>query len=198
MDITNRILKTENVKWKELLPIQGKNFKELNEASYLKLKHSIKANSFIAPFAVWQAKDGKIYTLDGVHRCRVLLDLENEGVVIPVTLPANFIDAKDRKEAAKLLLVYSSAYAKVTDEGLYEFLNIEGLDFDELKLEIDISDLDLDKFEDGYMKNENTTEKGLELNRVFNVVIDCKDETEQQEQYEKLTGMGIVCRVLTL
>jgi hypothetical protein len=158
MNIENRILKTENVKWKELLPIQGKNFKELSEASYLKLKHSMKENQFIAPFAVWQAKDGKIYTLDGVHRCRVLLDLENEGVVIPVTLPANFIDAKDRKEAAKLLLVYSSAYAKVTDEGLYEFLNLEGLDFDELKLETDIPDMDLERFEKGYMPENKEKE----------------------------------------
>jgi hypothetical protein len=132
MNIENRILKTENVKWKELLPIQGKNFKELSEASYLKLKHSMKENQFIAPFAVWQAKDGKIYTLDGVHRCRVLLDLENEGISVPVILPANFIDAKDRKEAAKLLLVYSSAYAKVTDEGLidrYENIALAGFNY---------------------------------------------------------------------
>ena len=149
--ISNRILKSEPVKWKELLPIQGKNFKELSEASYLKLKHSMKENQFIAPFAVWQAKDGKIYTLDGVHRCRVLLDLENEGMIVPVILPANFIDAKDRREAAKLLLVYSSAYAKVTDDGLYEFLELEGLNFDELNLDIELDilhtkqEIDLEK-----------------------------------------------------
>jgi hypothetical protein len=174
--ITNRILKTEPVDWKTLLPIQGEKFKELSKESYLKLKHSLKQNKFVAPFAIWQAPNGKLYTLDGVHRCKVLLDLQNEGVEIPVMLPANFIDAQDRKEAAKLLLVYSSAYARTTDEGLYEFINLEGLDFDELKLEIDISDLDMEKFEAGWMKD----------------VGDKFDFTKLDEENESLEGSQFV------
>ncbi len=196
--ITNRILKTEPIEWKKLLPIQGEKFKELSKESYLKLKHSLKQNKFVAPFAIWQDTDGKQYTLDGVHRCKVLLDLENEGVEIPVMLPANFIDAHDRKEAAKLLLVYSSAYASVTPEGLYEFLHIEGLDFDELKLEIDISDLDMEKFESGWMKDGSSNGDGnASLDKIYQVVIDCENEGEQESVYNNLKESH-KCRLLTL
>lgn len=32
----------------------------------------------------------------------------------------------------------------------------------------------------------------------YQVVVDCKDEAEQKEIYDKLTAQGIVCKVLTL
>jgi len=143
----------DKVRWRELKPIQPENFKELSKQSYDKLRQSLIKNNFIAPFAVWQNKE-EIYTIDGVHRQKVLLMLEADGVEVPETLDAVFIDCKSRKEAAKLLLVYSSAYARTTDEGLYEFLNQEMLNFDELKLEIDMPDIDLGRFEKGYLKEE--------------------------------------------
>jgi hypothetical protein len=138
--IKNRILKTEEVEWKKLKNIQAPNFKELTKEAYEKLKQSIVKNDYVMPLAVWQ--DGKdIYLIDGVHRLRVMTELEKEGVELPKKLPANFLDCKNRKEAAKLVLVYSSIYASVTNEGLYEFINLEGLNFDDLKLEIDIPEL---------------------------------------------------------
>jgi len=146
-EIKSKILKTENVNWKKLKPIQPENFKELPAESYKKLKNSLIKNQFIAPFAVWQDKDGAIYTIDGIHRQRILNELEKDGFDVHEALPANFIECKNRKEAAKLLLVYSSAYAKTTQEGLTDFLDLEGLDFQELKAEIDIPTIDLDKFE---------------------------------------------------
>lgn len=146
-EIKSKIVKTENVNWKKLKPIQPENFKELPAESYKKLKNSLIKNQFIAPFAVWQDKDGAIYTIDGIHRQRILNELEKDGFDVHEALPANFIECKNRKEAAKLLLVYSSAYAKTTTEGLTDFLDLEGLDFQELKAEIDIPTIDLDKFE---------------------------------------------------
>ena len=71
--------------------------------------------------------------IDGVHRYKVLELLENENYKIPAKLPCTFIKCKDKKEASKLVLIYSYIYAKIQDEGLYEFLNIENLDLNELK-----------------------------------------------------------------
>src|SRR3990167_6169592 len=115
-EVKSRILKTENVRWKDLKVIQPSGFKDLSKDAYAKLRQSIIANNFIDPFKVWQ-------------KC------------------------EDRKEAAKLVLVYSSIYARTTEEGLYQFLNDEKLDFDGLKLEIDLPNIDLDDFEIGWMKD---------------------------------------------
>jgi hypothetical protein len=138
MEITSKIIKTENIKWKNLEWLQG-NLKDIPKTAFQKLKQSIVKNQFIQPFNVWE--NGKLWCLDGHHRLKALQELEKEGHTIPDTLPANFIKCKDKKEAAKLVLVYSSIYARTTDEGLYEFINVEGLDYDELKKEIDLPDM---------------------------------------------------------
>lgn len=164
--ITSKIVKTAPVNWKKLKPIQGEKFKDLSAESYKKLKTSLIKNNFIAPFAVWQDKDKAIYTIDGVHRQRVLTELESEGYDVPEALPANFIECKNRKEAAKMLLVYSSAYARTTESGLAEFLDLEGLNLIDLSDEIELSDFDIKKFlKDNGLKNlgESTYSQKIEI-----------------------------------
>ena len=52
-----------------------------------------------------------------------------------------FIDCVDKKEASKLVLVFSSAYAKVTQQGLQEFISFYELDLPDLLKEISIPEL---------------------------------------------------------
>jgi hypothetical protein len=147
MKIENKIIKTELFKWRDLIPLQPKNFKELSKANYEKLKTSIINNNFVMSFTVWDSGAG-VFIIDGVHRFKVLDLLEKEGAEIPELLPCTFIQCENKKEASKLVLIYSSIYAKTQDEGLYEFLNLEGLDFEALKIEIDIPNIDWRYFED--------------------------------------------------
>jgi hypothetical protein len=58
--------------------------------------------------------------------------MAEEGYEIP-PLPCALIEAKNRKEAAEKILLISSQYGRVTDEGLYEFLSTNELDFGELE-----------------------------------------------------------------
>jgi len=156
-NIKNKILKTELVNWQELSFLQNNNFKELKKDDWQKLRNSIIKNNFVQVFNVWQ--DGeKLYCLDGYHRIKVLNELKKEGYNIPEKLPANFIDCKDKKEASKLVLTYSSVYAKITDDGLYEFISNNELDFDDLKIDVNIPEIDLDYFEKGYFDKEKTKE----------------------------------------
>jgi len=148
MEIRNRIIKTEPIRWRKLEWLQG-NLKTLSRQSFERLKQSLVKNSFVQPFNVWE--DGMLWCLDGHHRKRAMEELEKEGYAIPDCLPANFIDCKDMKEAKKLLLVYSSIYARISEESLYEFLHTEQLDFDAVKLEIDLPDISMPKFEAGWM-----------------------------------------------
>ncbi len=147
--IENRIIKTDLIGWKRLEWLQNPNLKEMSKDSFLRLKNSLKMNNFIMPFNVWE-DDGRVWILDGHHRKKALEEIEKEGIQIPDELPANFINCRNRKEAVKLILVYSSIYANVTSDGLYELINTEGLDFGDIKMDIDLPEINFDKFEKEY------------------------------------------------
>lgn len=145
--INSRIQKTDLVAWRTLSYLQQDDFKELSTEDRTKLKTSLVANHFIQPFYVWLSPDGILYCLDGRHRTLILEELVEEGAVVPAELPAVYIDCADMKEAAKLVLVFSSAYARVTQQGLFDFLTLNDLDWRELREEVSISSLSVDRFE---------------------------------------------------
>lgn len=155
--IASRVLKTELINWRELQFIQQDNFKEWVNNGSEKLIESILKYQFIDPFKVWQ-HNGVNYCLDGRHR---FLDLEKvieSGKEVPELLPATFIDCRNMKEAAELVLVYSSAYARITQQGLLDFVNNFDLDFPDLQSIMNIQDFDAIEFEGLLNKNENNSE----------------------------------------
>ena len=95
-----------------LEPFQG-DLKELSKREYAKLKKSLLDNGIIVPFFVWK-ETGKI--LDGHQRERVFL---NEGWLMDV--PVIYISADSEQDAKQKLLVISSQYGRVTQEGWDEF-----------------------------------------------------------------------------
>lgn len=139
-EITDKIIKSDFVNWRKLEILQPKGFKELSKPAYQKLRNSIIENNFVESFKVWE--NDKIYCLDGVHRCKVLDILDSEGYDIPDKFRADFIECKDKKQAKKMILVYSSRYAKLLEEGLYEF--VQDLDWDEITKVVDFPDIDID------------------------------------------------------
>lgn len=149
--IRNRIIKTVKADWTKFGFLQPDGFKELTKENYEKLRESILKNNFVESFKVWEKKKGELYCLDGYHRCKVLKMLQNEGYGVPQTFSADFIECKNEKEAAKLVLIYSSIYAAVEDQGLYEFLSTYGIGFEEIIKQIDIPSIDLKKFSDEFL-----------------------------------------------
>lgn len=146
--LASRVAGTDLVNWKTFKYIQQDDFKDFSEAARTKLKHSILSNDFTQPFYVWCEEDtGNIWCLDGRHRTLILEQLLDEGYDVPELLPATFIRCKDKKEAAGLVLVYSSMYAKVSSEGLFDFVKMYDLDYQELKQSIDIPEFDAVDFE---------------------------------------------------
>ncbi|MGB3452936.1 MAG: site-specific DNA-methyltransferase [Moheibacter sp.] len=140
------IIKTEPINWKELHFIQHEEFKEWVEDGDVKLIQSLLKYQFCDPFKVWES-NGKIYCLDGKHRYLDLLEVERRGYKVPELLPATFIKCKNKKEAAELVLVYSSAYAKITHQGLFDFVSKFKLDIPELRNVVNIHDFSFDRFE---------------------------------------------------
>lgn len=95
-----------------LIPFQGE-LKELSEREYNKLKKSITDNGLFVPFFVWK-ENGKL--LDGHQRLRVFI---REGWQLDV--PVIWISAASEQEAKQKLLLISSQYGRVTQEGWDSF-----------------------------------------------------------------------------
>jgi len=137
----------KNLPLESLLPTQDQ-LKELSQDNYAKLKNEILSEGFSFPFFVWQ-HNNENRILDGHHRRLVLIKMREEGYEIP-ELPCAIVKANNEKEAARKLLAVTSQYAKITDQGLYEFMNKFDIDMSEIKDRFEFSDIDLDAFEDNF------------------------------------------------
>jgi DNA modification methylase len=118
-------------------------------------------------------------------------------------LPVIEIEAENEKEAKHLLLLISSRYGHITDDGLYEFIMTSELNFDELKEEIDLPEIDFKQFEQNYFTNEPKDaevqiDKAEELNKKWQVKMGdlwqigehrllCGDSTKR-EDVERVMG----------
>lgn len=144
--IKSKIIKTAPVKWKDLKFIQQENFKQWIDGGDKKLIESLLKYNFVDPFKVW--KNGKdIWCLDGFHRVSDLKQLIDLGCEVPEELHATFIECCDKQEAAELVLVYSSQYARLTRDGLYDFLQNYDIDLSAIQETINIPEFSMDRFE---------------------------------------------------
>lgn len=140
--VVNKVIKSEQISWQELHFIQSDRFKELTPIERHKLKASIVRNQFVDAFRVWEAPDGRIFCLDGKHRTILLQELIGEGYEVLYLLPANFLECANEQEAAKLVLVYSSQYARITRDGLEDFISQYDLSLPELLEQVSIPVMD--------------------------------------------------------
>jgi hypothetical protein len=174
VQIDVRVLKTESINWRELKFIQEENFKELEANEKARLKASFLKNGFADPFKVWEDDKAVQWCLDGKHRCQMLEELCSSDVEVPLLLPANFMDCKNRKEAAALVLVYSSQYARITQQGLFDFVAKNDLDYFEMKEQISIPELSLERFEqkfDFFNVNETAEDEDPEFGKETEIVV---------------------------
>lgn len=141
--LLSRVIKTQPVSWRSFQFIQQDDFKELPNEAAKRLKTSIVENGFAQPFYVWEEPEtGILFCLDGKHRSLILEELIREKVTVPDLLPATFIQCSSKKEAAEFVLIFSSIYAKVTQDGLFDFVRLYELDFQSLKMTVDLPEFD--------------------------------------------------------
>ena len=151
----------------------------------------------------------------------VKASIEKFGFKQPIVIDSNrvIICGHTRLEAAKSLgmaevpcivaddLTDAQVKAlRLADNKVAEFseweMNLLGEELGELA---EISDIDmgdfgfddnLDKF--GDEEENGTEEKGVNLSETFQIIVECENEIEQQEIFEKLSGEGYKCRLSTL
>src|SRR3990167_4059292 len=140
--IADSLKKLPAIDYRTLEPLQ-KNLKDLSKENYLRLKKSLLDFGFIVPLVIWK-NDGRNWVVDAHQRLRVL---RSESVE-PYELPYVEIEAQDEREAKKKLLVISSQYGHLTQEGLDEFafdlddswlketVNFDALNFEKLDFQL--------------------------------------------------------------
>jgi len=173
-DLENMVISHRLVKWRSLEWLQNENLKEITEESLEKLKSSLVNNNFIQPFNVWQDAGKKIWILDGHHRQKAMQLLETEGVKIPDKVPANFIACRNKKQAAKFVLLYNSNYASMTEYGLKEFMAINDLLLEDIQSDISMPQIDLSMLippnDEGYGGEIEMVETAKNLADVYIVI----------------------------
>jgi hypothetical protein len=133
----------------EFVHFQG-NLKEMSKVNAEKLKKSIIKHGWIAPVFTWNGNN----IIDGHGRLLVLGEMLKNGHSIG-DIPVVDIQAKDRKEAAEILLSINSHYQKITGDGLYEFMNDMDLNLEGMS-DFVLPDIDLDRFEvEFFISSEN-------------------------------------------
>lgn len=75
-----------------------------------------------------------------------------------------------------------------------------GFDMELLEFELENIDMDMEQFGfDGEISlDDDDDEVGVSLSDTFSVIIDCENESIQQEVYDTLTESGYKCRLSTL
>ncbi len=116
---------------------------ELKPDNFEKLKRLIIEKGFRFPVYVWNDK-----ILDGHQRLFVLNHLiEKEGYSFPHDVPVCDIEAEDEKEAKHLILIARSEFGDTSEQGLFEFLESSQIFFTDVKFDLELPGIDVDKFE---------------------------------------------------
>jgi ParB-like chromosome segregation protein Spo0J len=170
----------ETVKISELKTDEN-NPNKMSKEQLERLKASIKKWGFIVPIIT--NKD--LLIADGEQRYTAAKALEMSEVSV-IRLP---VEDVDRRLLRQVLNKLKGKHDKELDQFEYERIIQAGKEED-LKYYLIISD---DK-----LKNLLSEEKGVTFNESFEVIIECKDETQQEAVYNKLTTEGYSCRILTL
>lgn len=162
------------VKTSELVPYE-RNAKEHPQEQVEHIANSIKAFGFRSPIVAW--KDGTIISGHGRLLASYKLGLEE--------VPVIYADDLTEEEANALRL----ADNKTAESSWDEFLLADEL--------ADLFDFDMERF--GFdLSEKETKETELDYNETFSIIIECKDENEQETIFDELTELGYKCKVSTL
>ena len=159
-----------------------KNAKIHTEVQIEQIKKSIEEFGMNGPIAVWGDKNTIV---EGHGRLEALKQL---GYTEVDCIRLDHLTDEERK-------AYTLAHNKIN-------MNT-GFDIDLLDEELDsIEDIDMSEFgfdlDDEEIHHAERTDLSDDVNDVYEVIIECTDEKQQEEIFTKLSSEGMKCRVLIL
>jgi hypothetical protein len=183
--VSKKNYKIENREVSKLVPYVN-NSRIHGNHQVKQIASSIKEFGFTSPLLI----DSLNNVIAGHGR---LLACELLGIKeVPCVLVSGLTEAQK-----KALVIADNKIAENSDWDM-DKLNIEletlkelDFDFSELGFDFDVEGLDSDVDEDKQLKEESYHE-------TFSVVIDCKDEADQEKIFNRLDSEGYKCRVQSL
>lgn len=155
--ISIRVSADQYVDFKELNHFQG-DLKSISKEKFTELKQSLIKDGLPLALHIWIDDKGKKWTLDGHHRVLAFKALSGEGYFIP-PIPVNVVNAKNRKEAAKIVLIANSRHARMDDTSLSNFMIDMDLQLPEIEL-LDLIDIDMSIFD---QESKDGSESGEDI-----------------------------------
>jgi len=136
---------------------------------------------------VRELPDGSLELIDGHLRAETTPDVE---------VPVLVVDLDDR-EAAKLLALHDplAGLGEADQDVLADLLAEVETESEAVQAVLD--DL-LAQSEPAADAGPDDVPPEVDIPEAFQVVIECRDEAHQKELFERLTGEGLSCRLLTL
>ena len=187
MKIRDRIKELRRVKASQLRP-HPKNWRTHGDAQRDALRGVLAEVGYADALLARQLPDGSLELIDGHLRAETTPEME-----VPVLL----LDLDDA-EAAKLLALHDPLGAMAGADGdvLAELLRDVETENDAVQQLLgDMlagQELPLDDEQQRELPPE------VDVAEAFQVVVECRDETQQQAVYERMTSEGFKCRLLTL
>jgi ParB-like chromosome segregation protein Spo0J len=185
MHFRDRIREFRRVPAKDLIP-NPRNWRLHPPEQQAALEALLAEVGFAGALLAREREDGRLELIDGHLRAAATQD-----EIVPVLV----LDV-DEAEAAKLLATFDrvSAAAQADYEQLRGLLAT--IDFHSPAIDALFDDLrqQMDK----HAAHAASDEPGAaELESVYQVLVDCRDEAEQREVYEAIQGAGHKCRLVT-
>jgi hypothetical protein len=186
MKIRDRIKAFRRVKASELRP-HPKNWRIHSSAQQDALRGVLAEIGYAGALLARELSDGSLELIDGHLRAETTPDME---------VPVLILDL-DADEAMKLLALHDplAGMAEANEAMLAELIGQIETESDAVQSLLDsmLGDSDAQDEETGSELN-----KEVDIPEAFQVVIECRDETEQQAVYERFCGEGYACKLLTL
>ena len=186
MQIRDRITEFRRVRASELRPNRH-NWRTHPQEQRDTLKGVLAEVGYADALLARQLPDGSLELIDGHLRAETTPDME---------VPVLILDLDDA-EATKLLAVLDplAAMAETDDDALAKLVaDIETENAAVRALLERMTD-------DPQLPDEDIVDEGsseVNVPEAYQVVVECRDEADQQAVYERLSGEGYKCRLLTL
>jgi len=192
MKIRNRIRELRLVKAATLRP-NPRNWRTHPDTQRDALRGLLAEIGYADALVARELPDGELELIDGHLRAETTP--ETEVPVLVVDLSAD--------EAAKLLTLLDplAGMAEADEQLLAELLAEMDTQNEAVRAMLDRMDAELRSHEQQAHETEGETEtlgREVVVPDCFQVVVECRDETEQRAVYERLTAEGYSCRALTL
>lgn len=188
----------------------SKNAKHHPDEQIVKIANAIKTFGWDQPIVV----DAKLEIIKGHGRrlAAIYLGMTNVPVVVRDDLTEAEADAARISDNVVGIGDLDMDMIKIELErmgGLNVDLSRTGFDDAEIDAILNGSDLDAElddllgdmgppKAPQPTSSSDRTTPKGEEYEETFQVIIDCKDEDDQESIYEEMAGKGYKCRILSM